>query len=179
MWVFSGVRLRFIKKTKRKSAALIGMECVSMCVCDGILFWPPASISWAHLTTVAYPVPPFIVIVRSYWGVGPIRQGSCHGCPTTNYRSLQACIAWPDASGGRDAARGGGGKGEGGRGGRVKKERGSSGDLPQQHAVNQSDLDRTGTHLVAAPANTAMAGGEKKMCAWPASHWSVRTQKDG
>lgn len=41
---------------------------------------------------------------------------------------------------------------------------GSSGDLPQQHAVNQSDLDRTGTHLVAAPANTATGGGEK-MCA--------------
>lgn len=35
--------------------------------------------------------------------------------------------------------------------------RGSSGDLPQRHAVNQSDLGRTGTHLVTAPANTATA----------------------
>lgn len=41
---------------------------------------------------------------------------------------------------------------------------GSSGDLPQQHAVNQSDLDRTGTHLVTAPANTAMVG-KRKTCA--------------
>lgn len=38
---------------------------------------------------------------------------------------------------------------------------GSPGDLPQQHAVNQSDLDRTGTHLVAAPANTATARERK------------------
>lgn len=28
---------------------------------------------------------------------------------------------------------------------------GTSGDLPQQRAVNQSDLGRTGTHLVTAP----------------------------
>lgn len=35
-----------------------------------------------------------------------------------------------------------------------------SGDLPQQHAVNQSDLDWTGTHLVAARATTAMARRE-------------------
>lgn len=40
---------------------------------------------------------------------------------------------------------------------------GSSGDLPQQHTVNQSDLDRTGTHLVTAPANTAMAGKRKRV----------------
>lgn len=40
---------------------------------------------------------------------------------------------------------------------------GSSGDLPQRHAVNQSDLDRTGTHLVTAPANTAMAGKRKRV----------------
>lgn len=40
----------------------------------------------------------------------------------------------------------------------------SSGDLPRQHAVNQSDLDRTGTHLVTAPANTGMAG-KRKTCA--------------
>lgn len=47
-----------------------------------------------------------------------------------------------------------------------KKRRGvegSSGDLPQQHAVNQSDLDWTGTHLVTAPANTAMAGKRKRV----------------
>lgn len=36
----------------------------------------------------------------------------------------------------------------------------SPGDLPQQHAVNQSDLDRTGTCLVAAPANSAMVTRE-------------------
>lgn len=39
--------------------------------------------------------------------------------------------------------------------------RGSSGDLPQRHAVNQSDLGRTGTHLVTAPANTATAARGK------------------
>lgn len=39
----------------------------------------------------------------------------------------------------------------------------SSGDLPQQHAVNQSDLDRTGTHLVAAPANTGTARERKRV----------------
>lgn len=38
--------------------------------------------------------------------------------------------------------------------GELEGGRGSSGDLPQRHAVNQSDLGRTGTHLVTAPANT-------------------------
>lgn len=38
---------------------------------------------------------------------------------------------------------------------------GSSGDLPQRHAVNQSDLGRTGTHLVTAAANTATAARRK------------------
>lgn len=37
---------------------------------------------------------------------------------------------------------------------------GVPGDLAQQRAVNQSNLDRTGTRLAAAPANTAMAGEE-------------------
>lgn len=52
---------------------------------------------------------------------------------------------------------GGAGGGGGGGGGR-----GSSGDLPQRCAVNQSDLDRTGTHLVTAPANTATASAVKR-----------------
>lgn len=38
---------------------------------------------------------------------------------------------------------------------------GSSGDVPRRHAVNQSDLGRTGTHLVTAPANTATAAQGK------------------
>lgn len=46
---------------------------------------------------------------------------------------------------------------------RRKGTAGSSGELPQQHAVNQSDLDWTGTHLVTAPANTAMAGKRKRV----------------
>lgn len=55
---------------------------------------------------------------------------------------------------------------------------GSSGDLPQQHAVNQSDLGRTGTHLVTAPRQHCH-GGEEKRCAWPASHWSIKRWIDG
>lgn len=43
-----------------------------------------------------------------------------------------------------EGSRGGGVRGGGGAGG-------TSGDLPQQRAVNQSDLGRTGTHLVTAP----------------------------
>lgn len=68
---------------------------------------------------------------------------------------------------GRNATKG---RGDGGGGACVVEEGekgrgggGSSGDLPQQHTVNQSDLDRTGTHLVTAPANTAVAGKRKRV----------------
>lgn len=86
------------------------------------------------------------------------QAGSCHGCPTTNYCSLQPCMVCPLylEAGVLKAGVGGG---------HVCREvglGGSSGDLPQQCAVNQSDLDRTGTHLVAAPANTATAGAERR-----------------
>ena len=58
--------------------------------------------------------------------------------------------------------------------------RGVPRELPQHRSVNQSDLDRTGTRLTAAPANTSTAGrenasvtcisflekGQKKMDRW-------------
>lgn len=42
-------------------------------------------------------------------------------------------------------------EGSQGASGRWRRGGGTSGDLPQQRAVNQSDLGRTGTHLVTAP----------------------------
>lgn len=66
--------LRFIKP--EKSELLLSRWRVSRLSVCRILSWPPASISWARLTTVAHSVPPFIVIVWSYWGVGPIRWGA-------------------------------------------------------------------------------------------------------
>lgn len=129
----SGIHLRFIKNKEERELLLSGWS-IWMCVCvwvcvRGILSWPPASISWAHLTTVAYPVPPFIVIVWSYWGVGPIRWWSCHGCPTTNYRILQPCIACPDASGGREGYC---------EGGRDRRQRGSCGGGGPQETCHSS-----------------------------------------
>lgn len=47
-----------------------------------------------------------------------------------------------------------------GRRKRQQQRGGGVGDLPSQRAVNQSDLDQTGTCLVAAPANTAMVRRE-------------------